>query len=153
MTSDICYSDIGDNICRTENCHYDIGSVPKSTSESIPISDIKEKIIPSGGFEPAPIEKIRVRYTSQLRSCLKYLGCWISGLGQNSMLDSALSVRYQAQSDIADHGYWTKWPPMDGRGNLLNSAYCADCPVPVFSRRHATVHMTMKLHLLSRLSY
>jgi hypothetical protein len=39
-------------ICRTENCHSDIGRVPISTSESIPISDIQEIFITSAGFEP-----------------------------------------------------------------------------------------------------
>jgi hypothetical protein len=32
---------ISEKICRTENCHSDIGRVPISTSESILISDIK----------------------------------------------------------------------------------------------------------------
>jgi hypothetical protein len=39
-------------ICRTENCHSDIGRVPISTSESIPISDIQKIFITSAGFEP-----------------------------------------------------------------------------------------------------
>ncbi len=39
-------------ICRTENCHSDIGRVPISTSESIPISDIKKIFFTSAGFEP-----------------------------------------------------------------------------------------------------
>ncbi len=41
------------------------------------------------------------------------------------MSDSALSVqyrkfRYQAQSHIADHGYWTKCPPMDSKLSIIN---------------------------------
>ncbi len=39
-------------ICRTENCHSDIGRVPISTSESIPISDIQKIFLTSAGFEP-----------------------------------------------------------------------------------------------------
>jgi hypothetical protein len=39
-------------ICRTENSHSDIGRVPISTSESIPISDIQKILITSTGFEP-----------------------------------------------------------------------------------------------------
>jgi hypothetical protein len=39
-------------ICRTENCHSDIGRVPISTSVSIPISDIQKILITSAGFEP-----------------------------------------------------------------------------------------------------
>jgi hypothetical protein len=35
-------------ICRTENCQSDIGSVQMSTSESIPISDIYKKKFPTG---------------------------------------------------------------------------------------------------------
>ncbi len=38
-------------ICRTENCHSDIGSVPISTSESIPISNIQNIFITSAGYE------------------------------------------------------------------------------------------------------
>jgi hypothetical protein len=43
---------ISKKICRTENCHSDIGRVPTSTSESIPISDIHKIFITSAGFEP-----------------------------------------------------------------------------------------------------
>ncbi len=32
---------VSEKICPTENCHSYVGSVPISTSESIPISDIK----------------------------------------------------------------------------------------------------------------
>jgi hypothetical protein len=39
-------------ICRNENCHSDIGRVPISTSESIPISNIQKIFITSSGFEP-----------------------------------------------------------------------------------------------------
>jgi hypothetical protein len=40
------------NICRTENRHSDVGRVPISTLELIPISDIKRKYhIISAGFE------------------------------------------------------------------------------------------------------
>jgi hypothetical protein len=54
-------------ICRTENCHSDVRNVPISTSESIPISDIKEtKIIPPGGFEPTPPVAVSEYYTTQL---------------------------------------------------------------------------------------
>jgi hypothetical protein len=38
-------------ICRTENCHSDIGRVPISTSESILISDIQKIFITPSGFE------------------------------------------------------------------------------------------------------
>ncbi len=45
-------------ICRTENCHSDIGKVPISTSESILISDIQKILITSARFEPkAPVFK------------------------------------------------------------------------------------------------
>ncbi len=45
------------------------------------------------------------------------------------MLDSTLSVRYrkfryQAQSDIADHGYRTKCPPMANKYVLTASEIC-----------------------------
>ncbi len=97
-------------ICWTENHHSDIGSFPISTSEFIPISDIEEKkkIMPPSGFEPTPLGILNEHYKSKL---------WcLSDIGQNFILisdivsDSALSVRYrkfryQAQSDIADHGY------------------------------------------------
>ncbi len=87
-------------LCQTENIHSDIESVPISTSMPLPISDIEKKIITSRGLEPGPLPEEGERYTSQLQCCIP-----------------AFSVRYrsfwyQAQSDIADHGYQTKCSPM-----------------------------------------
>jgi hypothetical protein len=53
-------------ICRTEKRHSDIGSVPKSTSEFIPISDIEEKKILSCRFERAPLGMLSERFNTKL---------------------------------------------------------------------------------------
>jgi hypothetical protein len=106
-------------ICRTENCHSDIGRVPISTSESIPISDIQKIFITSAGFEPKTLvfsatvliyEFLDVGYRISDKSLFRYpIYC-------RTPLSSVRyrKFRYQAQSDIADHGYRSKCPPMHG---------------------------------------
>ncbi len=42
-------------ICRTENCHPDIGKVPISTSETILISNFQKIVITSAGCESKPL--------------------------------------------------------------------------------------------------
>jgi hypothetical protein len=68
-------------ICRTENCHSDIGRVPISTSESIPISDIQKIFFTSAGFEPKTLvfsatvliyEFLDVRYQISDKSLFRY---------------------------------------------------------------------------------
>ncbi len=70
-------------ICRTENCHSDIGRVPISTSESIPISDIQKIFITSAGFEPKTLvfsatvliyEFLDVGYRIKVYSDIRYVG-------------------------------------------------------------------------------
>ncbi len=75
--------------------------IPISISESIPISDIEEKIIPSGGFEPAPLEKINKCYTSKLR-CLSFVFGMLDirsekklSVGLRSLSPISGSVRYR----------------------------------------------------------
>jgi hypothetical protein len=53
-------------ICRTEKRHSDIGSVPISTSELIPISDIEEKNISTSIFEPTSLETVSEHYNTKL---------------------------------------------------------------------------------------
>ncbi len=108
-------------------------------------SDIRylQKNFTPTGFEPAPLKTITERCTIYLlyntSTCTA-----ISDTGYRTILyfisdimsDIALSVRcrrfrYQAQSDIADHGYRTKCPPMiittlEGRGHFfVNGQYLA----------------------------
>jgi hypothetical protein len=113
-------------ICRTENRHSDIGSVPISTSKLIPISDIEEKNISSCRIEPTSLGTASERYNTKLlclfvcieMSDIRYRISDKKFIPISDIIsDSALSVRYrkfryQAQSDIADHGYRTKCPPM-----------------------------------------
>jgi hypothetical protein len=109
-------------ICRTENCHSDIGSVPISTSESIPISDIYKNFIYTTWIWTRDPWKRRLELHHSATLLFLNLGDVGYRIKLNSisdiMLDSALSVRYrrfryQAQSDIADHGYRTECPPMN----------------------------------------
>jgi hypothetical protein len=103
-------------ICWPEKRHSDIGSVLISSSEFIPISDIDLKIISPRGLEHSPLKVV-----SEL--CLTILVrmsdiAYRIKLFRYIMSDSTLSVRYrkfryQAQYEIADHGYRTKCPPMD----------------------------------------
>jgi hypothetical protein len=53
-------------ICWTEKRHSDIGSVPISTSELIPISDIEEKNICTFRFEPTSLGTVSERYNIKL---------------------------------------------------------------------------------------
>ncbi len=53
-------------ICRTEKRHSDIGSVPISTSELIPISDIEEKNISTCRFKPTSLGLNSERYKTEL---------------------------------------------------------------------------------------
>ncbi len=96
---DICYSDIGDKYVGLKNV--------------IPISEVFR-------VEPGTVS---VRYNTKLLwlpvlTKMSDIGYRIKHYSiSDIMLDSALSVwyrkfRYQAQSDIADHGYRTKCPPM-----------------------------------------
>jgi hypothetical protein len=111
-------------ICRTEKTSF---RYRKCSDINIRVhSDIqhwRKKNIPLCSFETAPPGMISERFNTKL--------LWLPGLTKISkmsdigykiipisyiMLDSALSVRYQkfwyqAQSDIADHGYRTKCPP------------------------------------------
>jgi hypothetical protein len=88
-------------ICRTEERHSDIGSVPISTSELIPISDIEEKNIFTCRFEPTPLETEIERYNTILLCLSKQIG--MSDIGYriklysdiDIMSDSALSVQYR----------------------------------------------------------
>ncbi len=55
---DICYSHIGDKYFGLKNVIPNIGSVPISTSEFIPISDIEEnKIFLPADSNPRPLER------------------------------------------------------------------------------------------------
>ncbi len=121
---DICYSDIGDkyvwlknvirisdiwhrhllfryrrHICWTEKRHSDIGSVPISTSELIPISDIEEKNFSSCRFEFMTLGKVSERYNTELLWLFVYNWCQIFDLKLYSDIDiisdSTLSVRYR----------------------------------------------------------
>ncbi len=89
-------------------------------------SDIRhwrKKYIPPCNFEPPPFGMVSERYNTKL--LWLPVKNWMSDIGYriklysdvDIMLDSALSVwyqkfRYQAQSEIADHRYRTKCPPM-----------------------------------------
>jgi hypothetical protein len=52
-------------IRRTEKSHFDIGRVPISTSESIPISNIQKILTSSAGFGPKTLIYTGKRLTSQ----------------------------------------------------------------------------------------
>jgi hypothetical protein len=115
-------------ICRTENCYSDIGRVPISTSESIPISDIQQISITSAGFEPKTLvfsatvliyEFLDVGYRISDKSLFRYpIKC-------RTPLSSVRyrKFRYQAQSDIADHGQRRKCPPMGIRNSVYMNLY------------------------------
>ncbi len=122
-------------ICLLEKRHSDIGSVPISSSEFIPISDIDVKIISPTGLEPSPLRNLSNHYNTELlcltvsirMSDIAYRIKLFSDI--DIMSDSALSVRYwkfwyQAQYEIADHGYRTKCSPID-----IHRA----CPLPMSS--------------------
>ncbi len=67
-------------ICRTENQHSDIGSVPISTWEFIPKSDIlKKNLIPPGRFQPVPLEPDSEHYNTKLRCLSIFIGMSDSG--------------------------------------------------------------------------
>jgi hypothetical protein len=96
-------------IYRTEKRHSDIGSVPISTSEFIPISDIEENIFPFSRFESTPLEMVSERYNTKLL-CLSGLECRIL---DKTLFRYPISCRTPlSQSDITDYGYRTKCPPM-----------------------------------------
>jgi hypothetical protein len=114
---DICYFDIGDKYVGLKNV------IPISASELIPISDIEENKYLYLRFESMSLQTVSECYNTKLL-CLSVL-TEMSDIAyrikvysiSDIMSDSALSVRYpkfryQAQSDIADHGYRTKCPPM-----------------------------------------
>ncbi len=118
---DISYSDIGDKYVGLKNV-IPISEVFRYRHQSsFRYPTLKKKIISPQRFEPAPLGMVSEHYIT----ALLYLSVRLrmSDIGQkfipisNIMLDSALSVRYrkfryQAQSDIADHGFRTKCPPM-----------------------------------------
>jgi hypothetical protein len=96
---DICYSDIGDKYVGLENV--------------IPISEMfryrhrRKKNISPCRVESAPLRMVSEHYNIEL--------LWLSDVRSQIKLYSLsryLKFRYQAQSDIADHGYRTKCPPM-----------------------------------------
>ncbi len=136
-------------ICRTEKRHSDIGSVPISTSEFIPISDIEEKknfILQIRTREHCEASTITLSYCDSLWRIV----CQISDIGQNFipisdiMSDSALSVwyrkfRYQAQSNIADHGYRTKCPPMIDWYHFLSYLYYWTVPLKLVLKCHTVL--------------
>jgi hypothetical protein len=120
---DICYSDIGDKYVGLNNI------IPISEvfwywhQSSFRYPTLRNKNLSSRRFEPAPLAMVSEHYNIMLL-CL-YIQIGMSDIGywiklnsiSDIMWDSALSVRYrkfryQAQSDIADHRYRTKCPPM-----------------------------------------
>jgi hypothetical protein len=111
-------------ICQTENSQSDIGRVPLSTSESIPIS---KKYFSHPYFshpldlDPRPLFLQASFFPLSHCADLRTHGCQISDKSifrYQILCRTPLSsgryrkVRYQAQSDIADHGYWNKCPPI-----------------------------------------
>ncbi len=111
-------------ICRTEKRHSYIYR-KYSDIDIRAHSDIRhwrKKIFQSADANPRPSDWKASTNTELLRLCVHN---WMSDIGYRIKLysesdiisDSTLSVRYrkfryQAQSDIADHGYRTKCPPM-----------------------------------------
>ena len=84
-------------ICRTENCHSDIGRVPISTSESIPISDIQK--IPYLSHQ----QDLNPRHLFSQPLCW-FMNFWMSDIGYRIKVYS--DIRYNVglrslQSDIA----------------------------------------------------
>jgi hypothetical protein len=77
-------------ICRTEKRHSDIGSVPISTSELIPISDIEEKNISICKFEPTSLGFLSKRYNTEILRLSMYI--WMSDIGYRIKLYS--DIRY-----------------------------------------------------------
>jgi hypothetical protein len=124
---DICYSDIGDKYVGLRNV------IPISTSEFIPISDIEVKNILPCKFVPGTPGMASELYNSMLLRL--FVQIRMSDIGYRKKLysisdimsDSALSVRYrkfryQAQSDIANHGYQIKCPLMVKTLHCLEAA-------------------------------
>ncbi len=91
-------------ICRTENCHSDIGSVPISTSELIPISDIKEKkiICHYCRFEPAHLEAVSERFNYKLRCLSPTIRMSDIGYRTKSYSDIRYNVGFRSLSPISE---------------------------------------------------
>ncbi len=112
-------------ICQTKNCHFDFRRVLISTSESILISNIQiflysyyslnqshapwfpgKRVTTQKQCLPLNNEMSDIAYQIKVYSDILYnVGLQLSSV-------RCLGLRYQAQSDIADHGYRTKRPPM-----------------------------------------
>jgi hypothetical protein len=120
---DICYSDIGDKYVKLKNVIpiSEVFRYRHPSSFRYPI--LKNKIFAAADLNPCPLEWLASAITLSFCVCLCRVICRISDIGlkfipiSDIMSDSALSVRYrkfryQAQSDIADHGHRTKCPPM-----------------------------------------
>jgi hypothetical protein len=114
----ICYSAIGDKYVGLKTVLPITEVFRYRHQNSFRYPTFKKKVMPSGEFKPVPLRLISEHFTYKLRSLLlKFDVGYRIKLYSDIMLDSALSVRYrkfryQAQSDIADHGYRTKCPPM-----------------------------------------
>ncbi len=120
---DICYSNIGDKYVGLKNVIPISELFRYQYQSSFRYPTMKKKNITPCRFKPAPIGMVSEHYKTKLLWLSGYIG--MSDFGYriklysdiDIMSDSALSVwyrkfRYQAQSDIADHGYRTKCPPM-----------------------------------------
>jgi hypothetical protein len=66
-------------ICRTENCYSDIGRVPISTSESIPIS--KKYLTRPHDSNPRPLFSLASALVLSYCDDLKHFRCRISDIG------------------------------------------------------------------------
>jgi hypothetical protein len=100
-----------------------MSDVPISTSESIPVSDIKILLpFTQAGNEPTPFVLTDERFTAKLllnyEVCMSDIGYQIKvysdiryNVGFLSLQPDIRRFRYQAQSDSADHGFRTKCPP------------------------------------------
>ncbi len=89
-------SDIGRKY-RAENCHSDIGGVPISTSESIPISYIQKIFFTSAGFEPKTFVLKYEHLTSQPQCW--FMNLWMPDIGYRIKVYSDVGL-HSLQSDI-----------------------------------------------------
>ncbi len=83
-------------------CYSDIVSVPISTSEFIPISNIDEKKYSPRGFEPTPHKRINERHNTKLLSLSVYIGMSYIGYWIKLYSDIRYNVGLRSLSPISE---------------------------------------------------